>query len=403
MDAIADYIGPGGIAMKKQLLASSAIIGASLAAVPAVAADAIKLGVGGFFNEAYQAVFDDDGEGELGNEHNTDGFFNSAEVHFTGSTALDNGLTVGAHIELEGENDDDQIDEAWVSFSSGFGEARIGSIDDALAYACILPPGATENFSAFSPDQWGANTLISNPACVGVDESAGGDAQKILYFSPIFSGFQLAASYTPNGGDQNHTDVAGPHVGMPFNNDDESRHNFSVYATYTYEGDGWGVTWGGGGSWEGHVEKAPGPDRRKQQFYQTGLNFTFGNFDVGGAFEYYNHAFDRSNQDEFVEEVLIEDAWVAGGGIAYTMDAWIFGAQYSHLEADGAGAATFDDFSQDRAMVTAIYNLGPGIQLDGEVAYTWVDTDPEGAETSDGIEVDNYEALELGLGTAITF
>ena len=389
--------------MKKQLLASSAIIGAGLAAVPAVAADAIKLGVGGFFNEAYQAVFDDDGEGELGNEHNTDGFFNSAEVHFTGSTALDNGLTVGAHIELEGENDDDQIDEAWVSFSSGFGEARIGSIDDALAYACILPPGATENFSAFSPDQWGANTLISNPACVGVDESAGGDAQKILYFSPIFSGFQLAASYTPNGGDQNHTDVAGPHVGMPFNNDDESRHNFSVYATYTYEGDGWGVTWGGGGSWEGHVEKAPGPDRRKQQFYQTGLNFTFGNFDVGGAFEYYNHAFDRSNQDEVVEEVLIEDAWVAGGGIAYTMDAWVFGAQYSHLEADGAGAATFDDFSQDRAMVTAIYNLGPGIQLDGEVAYTWVDTDPEGAETSDGIEIDNYDALELGLGTAITF
>jgi len=387
--------------MKRQLLASSALIGVGLVATPASAADGVKLSVGGFFNEAYQVVFDDDGEGEAGNEHNTDGFFNSAEVHFMGSTVLDNGLTVGAHIELEGENDDDQIDEAWVSFSGGFGEARIGSIDDALAYACILPPGATENFSAFSPDQWGANTVISNPACVGVDESAGGDAQKILYFSPVFSGFQLALSYTPNGGDQNHTDVAGPHVGMPFNNDDESRHNFSVYATYTFEGDGWGLTWGGGGSWVGHVEQVPGPDRKKQQFYQTGLTLTFGNFEVGGVFEYYNHAFDRSNQDEVVGETLFEDAWVAGGGIAYTMDAWVFGAQYSHLDANGTGGTA--DFTQDRAMATVVYNLGPGIQVDGEVAYTWVDTDPEGAETSDGVEIDNYDAIELGIGTAITF
>ena len=158
-----------------------------------MAADGIKLGVGGFFSQAYMVVFDDDSEGEPGNERNTDGLFNSAEIHFSGSTVLDNGLEVGAHVELEGEDEDDQIDEAWIFFSGGFGELRIGSIDDALSYSCILPPGATGNFSAFSPDQWGANTLISNPACVGVDESDGGDAQKLLYFSPTFAGFQLAA------------------------------------------------------------------------------------------------------------------------------------------------------------------------------------------------------------------
>jgi predicted porin len=389
--------------MKKQLLASSAILSAGLAAAPALAADGVKLGVGGFFSEAYQAVFDDDSEGQLGNEHNTDGFFNSAEVHFDGRTVLDNGLTVGAHMELEGENDDDQIDEAWVLFSGGFGEARIGSIDDALAYSCILPPGATGNFSAFSPDQWGANTLISNPACVGVDESDGGDAQKILYFSPVFAGFQLALSYTPNGGDQNHTDGVGPHVGMPFNSDDESRHNVSAYLTYTYEGDGWGVTWGGGGSWEGHVEQAPGPDRKKQEFYQTGLNFTFGNFAIGGVFEYYNDALDRGGDKGDVVPALAVDAWVAGIGAAYTIDAVVIGAQYSHLDADNDASSAITDFSQDRAMLTAAYTIGPGIELDAEVAYTWTDTDPEGGETLDGIDLDNYDALEIGLGTTLTF
>src|SRR4030095_2287266 len=105
------------------LLGSTALFVAGLMANTAMAADGIKLGVGGFFREAYMVTFDDDSEGELGNERNTDGFFNDAEIHFTGSTVLDNGLEVGARVELEGEDDDsDQIDEAWVYFSGGFGE-----------------------------------------------------------------------------------------------------------------------------------------------------------------------------------------------------------------------------------------------------------------------------------------
>jgi predicted porin len=389
--------------MKNKLLGSSAIIAAGLSSAPAMAADGIKLGVGGFFSQAYMAVFDDDSEGELGNERNTDGFFNSAEVHFSGSTVLDNGLTVGARVELEGENEDDQIDEAWIFFSGRFGEARIGSIDDALSYSCILPPGATGNFSAFSPDQWGANTLISNPACVGVDESDGGDAQKILYFSPVFAGFQLALSYTPNGGDQDHTEGVGPHLGMPFNADDESRHNVSVYLTYTYQGDGWDVTWGGGGSWEGHVEQVPGPDRKEQDFYQTGLNFTFGKFAVGGVFEYYNDALDRGRDKGDAGAAVALDAWVAGIGLAYTLDALVIGAQFSHLDADNDADSAVTDFTQDRAVLTAAYTLGPGIELDAEIAYTWADTNPEEEETPDGIEVDDYNALEIGLGTTLTF
>ncbi len=343
---------------KSWLMATTAIVTAGLAVDPASAADGIKLGIGGFFSAAYMAVIDDDEEGELGNERNTDGFFQSAEIFFEGSTRLDNGVTVGARVELEGETDEDQIDEAWVFFSGKFGEARIGSIDDALAYSCILPPGSTGNFSAFSPDQWAANTLISNPACVGVDESNGGDAQKLLYFSPVFAGFQLALSYTPNGGDQTHVDGVGPHVGMPFNSDDESRHNFSTYLTYTYQGEGWGLTWGGGGSWEGHVERSPGPNRDKQDFYQTGLSLTFGNFAVGRVFEYYNDALDRSGEEGHVGDAVALDAWVAGAGIAHTMDAWVFGAQYSDLDADNDDdAALVTDFTQDRAMLTATYAL----------------------------------------------
>ena len=390
--------------MKKVLLGTTALLGAGIVASPAFAADGIKLSVGGFFKEAYMMNFDDDSEGEIGNERNTDGFFNDAEIHFKGSTVLDNGLEVGARVELEGETDGDQIDEAWISFSGGFGEVHIGSEDDALANGCIVPPGGTGNFSAFSPNQWGANTvtsghagnlLSSNTVCAGVDDR--GDAQKILYVSPSFSGFQLALSYTPNGGDERHTDGVGPHVGMPGNADDESRHNVAVYATYSYEGDGWGLTWGGGGSWEGHVEQAVGPDRDEQDFYQTGLNLTFGNFSVGGVFEYFNDAASFSgggaNQDG--------DAWAAGGGISYSMDPYTIGLQYSHSDQDIDVSGLDDSDAQiDRIVLTGNYALGPGIAVDAELGYTWQDV--SGPAFDEELD-DNYDAFEIGIGTNITF
>jgi predicted porin len=344
--------------------------------------------------------FDDDGEGELGNERNTDGLFNDAEIHFMGMTTLDNGLSVGARVELEGEdNAGDQIDEAWIHFSGGFGEVRIGSNDEALVGACILPPGGTDNFSAFSPNQWAANTspfspgfpaLSSNAVCIGVDDRE--DAQKIVYMTPVFAGFQLRVSYTPNGGDERHGDGVGAHLGMPTNSDAESRHNVSVYGTYELVRDGWGLTTGLGASFEGHVEQQPGDDLREQTIYQGGLNFTFGSFSVGGVFAYYDNLLSFKGGDD-------ADAWVVGGGVAYEFEDFVLGAQYSHqdTEVDRAGGGS-DDFTMDRAVVTAIYPLGPGIDLYAEIGYTCIDTDPE---TSDG--VDDYQSLEIGLGTAITF
>jgi outer membrane protein OmpU len=391
----------GNLEMKKVLLGTTALLGAGLVASPAFAADGIKLGVGGFFKTAYMVNFDDDSEGERGNEHNTDGVFSDAEIHFTGSTVLDNGLEVGARVELEGEDDvspdgdGDQIDEAWIYFSGGFGELRMGSDDDALANACIVPPGGTGNFSAFSPNQWGANTQTSNSVCSGVDDR--GDAQKFVYISPSFAGFQFTGSYTPNGGDERHGDGVGAHLGMPANSDGESRHNVSAYLSYSYEGDGWGLTAGGGASFEGHVEQGPGPDRDEQDFYQTGLNLTFGNFSVGGVFEYYHDLLDQGDNNI--------DAWVAGAGIAYSLDAWTVGAQYSHGDADDDGAAGGSS-TQDRITLTGNYALGPGINIDGEVAYTWVDEEGNGAVFSSddgGVGDDTYDALEIGIGTNITF
>ena len=384
--------------MKRVLLGTTALVSAGvMLGAPALCAEPIKITIGGSFNEAYVAVFDDDGEGEPGNEHNSDGFFNDAELRFSGATQLDNGLEIGAHVEVEGENDEDQIDESWVYFSGGFGEARIGSLESALGEMCIIPPGGTENFSAFSPNQWGANTLTSNSVCTGVDDES--DAQKILYISPSFGGFQLGLSYTPSGDKKDHTDGVGPHVGMPTNEEDESRHNVSVYGTYAYEAEDWNIQLGAGGGWEGNVEKADGgPNRDESEFYQAGIVVGFGDVSIGAAFEYYN------DDDLFVATLengdVVADRWVLGIGAEYEFDDWTFGLGYSLGRADiDIRNSGDDDFTLQRVVLTSDYELGPGIDIDAELGYTRQDVSgPDFADSAD-----NYDAIEIGIGTSITF
>lgn len=410
--------------MKKTLLGTAALLGGGLTIVPAFAEEPIRLTLGGHFNEVYMVVEDDNDPFELGQDRNRDGFFNDAEIDFTGTTVLDNGLEVGVQIELEGENDNDMVDEAYIWFAGGFGEIRIGSDDEALHKACVAPPGGSDNFSAFSPNQWASNDgllfgalggLSDNGVCTGVDDDH--DAQKIIYTSPSFAGFMLTASYTPEENAETHDDGAGTHVGMPSHFPGQSRHNTSVALNYAYDAGSWGMEASLGGAWEGHVEEGtPGADIDidPQDFYQAGVNFYFGNFAIGVAGEYYHDLSDIfADIGGVASEKIKSDAWVAGIGASYSYDAWVFGAQYSHYEGeleidiDGfGGVLPFNqvDMQRDRVVGTVTYLLGPGMLLDAEVGYTWIDTDPEADFFSDqGNDVDDYQALEIGLGTTIVF
>ena len=111
-------------------------------------------------------------------------------------------------------------------------------------------------------------------------------------------------------------------------------------------------------------------------------------------FEYFHDLDDQGANDT--------SAWVAGLGGSYTMDAWTFGLQYSHQDRENDGSAPADEFELDRVVLTTNYALGPGIAIDGELGYTWMDTDPEDG-TLGGTPVDDYNGLEIGIGTAITF
>ena len=376
--------------MKRALFYGTALAGAAVGAGSAEASDGIKLEVGGFFKLTYQGVFDKKKEGHFGNHRNVDAINHNGEVWFMGETTLDNGLTVGARIELEAEDlEADQIDQSYVYWQGGFGKVQVGSQDKAIANYCLLPPGATGNFSAFSPNSWGSNDPIgSNAACVDAEDND----QGIVYGTPDFSGFQLWLSYTPSNNAEGYGDVGVNGAGTPSNPDGTAHHTFSAYATYSYAGDGWGIDWGGGGSWQTKFNEAPGVNDGKTSEYQTGLNLTLGAFSVGGVMEYFEEGGDDNN------------AYVVGGGAAYTMDPFVFGIQGSHGHYEGTDAFSMTpnpggSRNLNRIIGTLNYAMAPGIELDAEIGYTWFN------DSGDGVpeEEDHYSAFNVAIGSVFTF
>jgi hypothetical protein len=382
----------GNLEMKKVLLGTTALLGVGMVAGAAQASDGIKLDVGGFFQTVYGGVFDSKKNNHFGDHHNTDRFLHNAEVHFKGETTLDNGLTVGAHIELEGENAGDQIDKSWVYWSGGFGKVQIGSQDATIGGYCLLPPGATANFSAFSPASWGSNDPIgSNSACSDTE----GNSQKIVYITPNFSGFQLRVAYTPSGNAEDYTQAGVNGHGTP-NTKGTFHHAAGFYATYDYAGDGWGVDWGGGVDHQFSFNTTPGSNTGRSTDYQTGLNVNFGGFGIGAVMEY----FANGGSDN--------DALTFGGGISYGVDAWTVGLQGSrgwyNGNANGAGASSATSNpggheTLNHIIATGSYAMGPGVTLDAEAGYTWFHDTGNAADSN----TDHYHAFDIQVGSALTF
>jgi outer membrane protein OmpU len=395
--------------MKKALLGTTALIAAGLAVGDAYAADGVKLNIGGRYMGAAGVNF-----------QNADGFAESSvrdyvfkqdvEVYFLGETVLDNGLTVGARVELEGQTSGDQIDAVFAYFSGGFGEIRFGDTGEAMAQLCYLVPSASAIFGADSPNFNFSNNGVAgarnrniggygatNGTCYGVDDKS----TKIVYFSPNFAGFSFAASFTPDNTEDTRNTLQGAGTRLKIN-DGQNSENLSIGATFTHDFNGVNLVAGGGGTWSFDRENNPNDERRDYNAYaQVG----FSGFTVGGALGY------RQNRGGDGSDDLIY-----GAGVTYNWDAWTVGLGWTHgdyelaqpgetIIAVSPQAATITSTTTsdivdhyDVFALTASYALGPGIQVDGVVEYD------NNAASSGGTGRDgDYSGFSVGLGTLINF
>ena len=377
---------------RARVLGSSALVVASALTGAAQAADGVKLSIGGWYHAAAGGVLGEDFSASSGVAESSVrdyAFKQNVGVSFSGESVLDNGLTVGAYVELRGQTQEDQIRKVYAYFSGGFGKVQFGDQDSALAAMCYTVPTASKIFGADSPAVYGFNFSnaglagygATNGTCYGIDSYS----TQLVYFSPEFSGFQFALSFTPDQTEDTRNVLDG--AGTRLRNDDgQNSENLSGALVFSHDFNGIGLTVGGAHSTSFNKEANPNNTGGAQDS-NAYAQVSFAGFTFGGAMEYRQNFGDDG-----------ADQLVYGAGVTYNWDAWTVGLGWTRGDDQKAvgenGTGPFNAVYDDIAL-TAAYALGPGITVDGLLEYSrYKSNDAAGPD---------YQGFGIGLGTAIAF
>jgi len=378
--------------MKKLLTGTTALIAAGLLSSGAYAADPIKIGVGGYFAGGIIMVDQDDADTEPGRNTRNHRIERESEITFSGSTTLDNGIKVGANIQLEGESSTDIIDESYIWFEGSFGKFQFGAEDSAATGLNVGTPKPTNFF-------WGAASPVfslvdcgTNGVGIGEDLSCAigdysllsldGDAEKITYYSPKIGGFKLGISYTPDNHEAGQQG-AGYSGGDADNTVGQQSEVISVGAQWSGDLGGMGVRIGGGYK-AGDLEvAAAGAEDR--DYWGIGVSVNMDKFNVGAHWTEDDKGTSAANTDK-TSFVL---------GLNYKLGGpWQVGAEYTKTEVE-AGTAGGED-EGEAFTLGANYNMGGSVSFQGEVQF-WDISDNLNAASAEN------DATVILIGTTIWF
>ncbi|MGZ9108872.1 MAG: porin [Micavibrio sp.] len=378
----------------KKLLLTTALVGVAFVATPAMAE--VSLGLGGHF-KGYMTWHDQDEA--TGFETNTVDILRETEIHFTGETTLDNGLTVGFHAETEADGGVDgfEVEESYAYFAGNWGRVNFGAEDGANYLLQVAAPAADSNVDGIrqyiSPINYdvalgqAAGTFAAAVGEFALDyaSDASGYADKLTYISPVFNGFQAGVSYTPDTGSND-----GYAQSFGVRADDEADEFGAAYeGAVRYEGQFNAVRLAlGAGYTHAELEEdtAGAPDMDDRNNWNVGANLGFGPFNVGAAYVTDNNGLDDSSDS---------DTWVVGAD--YTTGPFVLGASYLSREDEGSagdlGGTAGEDLESDRYSGGVTYTYGPGMSFRGSVHH--VEHDVDGG--------DDFDATTLLVGTQIGF
>ena len=331
--------------MKKTLLATTALaaLGAVAVAGPAVAAEKIKISVGGYM-EQWFGYADNDAVDRDGFDQQSDG-----EIHFKGATTLDNGIKIGVNVQLEAQTSGDQIDEQFAYVSGSFGRINLGSENAASYLMHYGIPSHGVGTDSGDHVNWIANFDFTSARTNG--RGTDNDSEKVTYFTPRVGGFQAGVSYVP--------EISQDADASPNNNDGARDDSFSVAANFNRAFGDIKVQASAGYQDFGDDEAVAGD----LESYQFGLRLGYAGF--GTAVTYGEE--DRAVGQE--QETL-------GLGLNYA--AGPFGVSLTYIESEQT------DVGEEQVAVELgmKYKLGPGVEARGAILYGEGDNVVGGALTS---------------------
>ena len=421
--------------MKKSLLGTTALVATGLATGQALADGGIQLSISGYYRASAGILIGGDqvavngttksgafvsgGLGDFG--RTSGGFRQEIRINFKGDFTLPDGLTVAATVGINpggAATASTQLNRAYADLKGSYGDLRFGQGDamDAIKQDCVYDPGnVTSNFGINSANQDFTNAGLanfgSNVVGVATFETAAATCltftnkgTALAYFSPSFAGFTLGLTYTPSGGTTNESGSQGFGAGTDLKNK-QAENILSAAVDYNADlGGGWTLLVGGGGEWafSGHTSGG-GSQHNKPSAYALGFQVASPDgWTVGASGEYLVN-YPNFNGDFFATDAGTSgaDGWVAAIGGAYTVGSWSFGLQgiYSRYQVhQGTPSAGHDAIWG--VGLNGAYTLGPGITLEGQVAYSKYDP---AVGTPSITNPMSYDAVELDAGVAINF
>jgi predicted porin len=360
--------------MKKVLLGTSAIALAGAFATSATAAE-WNVRVGGYM-EQYVAYGSSDQN--ISGDYDGIDSKSDAEIFFAPSITLDNGLKIGANVQLEANTSGDQIDESYLYVSGSFGQLLIGSENSAgykMSYAAPNPgivginSGTMSAWIPFSagPGDGGSNAFRGTLGATGLEVSANNDAQRITYFTPRFSGFQLGVSYARDAQQDSSSQVDSDAVLSDI---------FDVGANYVNSFGQMNIAVSG--RW-GIADDNSGAD---SEVWSVGSQLGFGGFTLGGAYSEQTGASSARANGQI---------WNVG--VAYETGPWAMSIEYVNGENQDNAAGANDDETLEQFMAQLTYSIAKGVRVSAFAAWLDFDEDASSNDDIDGFVIGTALAL----------
>jgi len=387
--------------MKKSLYSTTALAAAGMlslgasdafaqAAAPA-APEKLKIAIGGFMTQLV-GYTDQSGSYERGasqtggrNGYKNFDIKNDAEIHFSGSVKLDNGMTVSVMVQLEGDdgnsNNGTGLDESFMTIAGEFGSVKIGQTDfSGGGISAGAPWTGARNPSNSDVAEFSIKPSANKiSTTLGDNGFGGGDTNKIGYTTPAIAGFRMAFDYVPDNttGNTNGTNA------QPLRSKTEVRavtlgwagtvDDFGIKANVAYvNNEGTEVT--------DDIVQVGG-----------GLELKYADWTLGGGYKETQ----AKNKAGARVTTSNPESWVAAVGVKYAPANFEVGLYYNRVEFENTGSISADD-TNNRWLIGAKYNIGPGVDLVGTIVK-----DSYQSETNNP-NAENSPLSVLG-GIAVTF
>jgi len=348
--------------MKKALLASSALVAASLIAAPAMAgtvgsADKMAVTMSGtvFFNTS---IYDEDISANKGRGYKFS--MNEVELYVAAKATADNGIKYGVNIELNaGGGDGTAADEVYAHIDSDqWGRLELGDQDDASDRMQLGSWKALKG-SGGSYGGLGSQSMFSTRAGANLQNAnyqAGttGDATKATYFSPRFGGIQVGASLTPDSGQNAGVAAQDSDANASFEN------VMSYGINYVGKFDDIGV----GLSFTGQNGDTEAAAVEKLEYYSIGGTLSMSGFTLGA--HYTDGGETRMTTANANLGADAGDVWSVGLG--YQAGPWGISAWYSDFEANNASTSPAGSTTTElqRMGISLAYAVAPGWKVTGD-------------------------------------